>query len=67
MFFQLGATLANANQSLRAIPIYEKALQLRPNYARGWLNLGISHANGGNNLEAAKTYIHALELSPEAR
>lgn len=42
---KLGATLANSQQSEEALPAYHRALDLKPKYARGWLNLGISHAN----------------------
>jgi hypothetical protein len=37
---QLGATLANHNKSEQAVQVYAKALNIRPTYARGWLNLG---------------------------
>jgi peroxin-5 len=45
---KLGATQANGSKSEEAIPAYHRALELKPKYARGWLNLGISHANLGN-------------------
>jgi tetratricopeptide (TPR) repeat protein len=44
---KLGATLANSQRSDEALPAYHRALDLKPKYARGWLNLGISHANLG--------------------
>jgi peroxin-5 len=50
---KLGATQANGSMSEEAIPAYHKALELKPKYARGWLNLGISHANLGNYNEGA--------------
>ena len=37
---KLGATLANSNNSEEALTVYAQALNLRPKYARGWLNLG---------------------------
>jgi tetratricopeptide (TPR) repeat protein len=42
------------------------ALQLKPRYARGWLNLGIAHANLGQHEAASRAYLHALGLSPSA-
>jgi tetratricopeptide (TPR) repeat protein len=35
-------------------------------YARGWLNLGISHANLGQHGAAVRAYLRALELNPAA-
>jgi peroxin-5 len=40
--YQMGATLANNNKSDQAVQIYVKALNARPTYARGWLNLGVN-------------------------
>ena len=51
---KLGATQANGSMSEAAIPAYHKALELKPKYARGWLNLGISHANLGNYNEGKR-------------
>ena len=64
---QLAASYANSNQCEQAIPYYSQALQLRPNFARGWLNLGISFANLDKFEDAAKAYIQALNLNPNAR
>ena len=47
---QLGATLANHNKSEQAVQVYAKALNIRPTYARGWLNLG----EGQNNARMKK-------------
>lgn len=63
----MGATLANNNKSTEAMPAYHRALELKPRYARGWLNLGISHGNLGQYHEAARCYLQALALNPEAR
>ncbi len=64
---QLAASYANSNQSEQAIPHYSRALQLRPNFARGWLNLGISFANLDKYEDAARAYVQALNLNPGAR
>lgn len=63
-----GATLANAtpSRSEEAIPAYLRAIELRPNYARAHLNLGISYNNLGNYESAARAYMMALQLSPSA-
>jgi peroxin-5 len=41
---QLGATLANSQRSEGALPAYHKALDIKPKYARAWLNMGTSAA-----------------------
>ena len=41
---KLGATLAQLGRSDEAIEAYYKALELKPNYVRVWVNLGIAHA-----------------------
>ena len=33
---------------LKAMPAYHRSLELKPRYARGLLNLGISHSNVGS-------------------
>ena len=67
MYVQLAATYANSNNSAQAVPLYASALQLRPNYARGWLNLGIAYANMNHYDEAAKAYVQALHLNNNAK
>ena len=64
---KLGATLANGNRSDEALPLYKVALSLKPKYARGWLNMAISHSNLHNYSEAARCYLQTLSLNPEAR
>lgn len=61
---KLGATLANANRSDEAVGLYARALQQRPTYARGWLNLGISFANLNKHSEAAKVRPSLFSISP---
>jgi len=64
---KLGATLANANRSEEALPSYHAALRLKPKYARGWLNMAISHSNMHNYGDAVRCYLQTLSLNPEAR
>ena len=58
---QVGATLANSSRSEEALPAYHRALELKPKYARAWLNMGISHANLSRYSEAARCYIQVRE------
>lgn len=71
---KMGATLANNKQSAEAIRYYAAALQQRPSYTRGWVNLGIAFFNLGDDVllketvaEAAKCFVQALKLSPNMR
>ena len=57
---KLGATLANGNRSDEALPLYKVALSLKPKYARGWLNMAISHSNLHNYSEAARCYLQTF-------
>lgn len=42
---KLGATLANSARSGEAIEAYQKALDLKNNYMRAWVNMGIAQVN----------------------
>ena len=61
---KLGATLAKGNQSKNGLPVYLRALKLRPKYARTWLNMAILHGNMNNYNEAAHCYLQTLALKP---
>ena len=62
---KLGATQANSSRpdgSKDAVLAYRKALELKPNYVRAWVNMGISYANRKMYDVAAKYYLKALSL-----
>ena len=40
----LGATLAHLGKADEAMECYHKALDIKPNYVRVWVNLGIAYA-----------------------
>ena len=63
---KLWATLANSGRSERALPAYHKALQIRPKYARAWLNMAIANSNLHNYQEAARCYLQTFSLNPAA-
>jgi peroxin-5 len=64
---KLGATLANGNRSDEALPSYREALSLKPKYARGWLNMAISHSNLHNYTDSSRCYLQTLSLNPDAK
>lgn len=45
-----------------AIPLYEKALQITPNSARGWTNLGSAYQQAENFNKARECYEKALQI-----
>ena len=60
---KIAATLANGNKFSQALKLYDQALQMRPQYTRAWLNLGVSYSNLNNHLDAAKAYAQAIRLN----
>ena len=42
---KLAATLSHLGNTDEAIKAYHKALEIKPNYVRAWVNLGISQGN----------------------
>lgn len=48
------------------LPSSYSAIELKPRYARAWLNLGISFNNLGRYPDAVSAYCTALSLSPGA-
>ncbi len=61
-----GATLAHLGKPDEAMQAYHKALDLKPNYVRVWVNLGIAHAYKSNYMDASKFYLNALSFNPSA-
>jgi len=64
---KVGATLAHLGRADEAIKYYHKALDIRPNYVRVWVNIGIAHAFKGLYEEAASFYLNALSFRPDAK
>ena len=64
---KLGATLAHLGRADEAMEAYHKALDLKPNYVRVWVNLGIAHAFKDDYEEAARFYLNSLSFSPGAK
>jgi tetratricopeptide (TPR) repeat protein len=68
---QADAFLEQGNLSLtkqdydEAIRCYQKALELKPDYAEAWNNMGIAYGSRGNLEEAMRCYKRALEVKPD--
>lgn len=45
---KIGAAMAHLGRADEAIKLYHNALDIRPNYVRVWVNLGIAHGFKGN-------------------
>ena len=59
--------MAHLGRAEEAIEFYHKALDIRPNYVRVWVNLGIAHGFKGNYEEAARFYLNSLSFRPDAK
>ena len=57
--------LAGRGQSIEAIAHYQKALEIKPDYAEAHNNLGIALAGRGQVDEAIAHYQKALEIKPD--
>lgn len=64
---KVGATLAHLGRAEEAIKFYHRALDIRPNYVRVWVNLGIAYAYKSEYNEAASFYLNALSFRPDAK
>ena len=53
----------NTDEALLA---YKQALDLRPNYVRTLVNIGLAYNNKVEYLEAAQHFLYALCLNPRA-
>jgi peroxin-5 len=63
----MGASLAHLGRPDEAIHCYHKALDIKPNYVRVWVNLGIAHGFKSLYEEAARFYLNALSFRPDAK
>ena len=62
-----GAALANNMKTDEAMGAYKQALDLRPNYVRTLVNIGLAHNNKFDYLEGAQYFLTALCLNPQAK
>lgn len=64
---KVGATLAHLGRADEAIKFYHRALDIRPNYVRVWVNIGIAHSFKNLYEEATNFYLNALSFRPDAK
>jgi Flp pilus assembly protein TadD len=62
---KLGATLANGDRAVEAIPHYLRALRLKPSYIRTSVNLGIAYLKQRQYEQAARNFLAAMSLQEE--
>jgi peroxin-5 len=62
-----GAALSNNLQTKEAIIAYQQALDLRQNYVRTIVNIGLAHNNLTDYKSAANCYMNALVLNPNIK
>ena len=62
-----GAALANSNKTEQAKQAYQQAIELRPNYVRTLVNIGLAHNNNQDFMTATKYFLDALMLNPQAK
>ena len=62
--FAIGTFYTDTDQSL-ALPFLIRAIDLDPQNAQAWNNLGACYKACNLHVEAEKTLLHALELAPE--
>jgi cytochrome c-type biogenesis protein CcmH/NrfG len=62
---QLGNVYFDSNQYEKAIPAYEKALELNPADANVWTDLGIMYRRSGNPQKAIECFDKAIAIDPK--
>lgn len=62
-----GAALANSMKAGEATAAYRQAMELRPNYVRTLVNIGLAHNNQTEYLKATECFLNALRLNPKAQ
>ena len=61
-----GAALANSLKTEEAMSAYKQAIDLRPNYVRTLVNIGLANDNQAQFEEAITSFLNALLLNPKA-
>lgn len=64
---ELGAAYGRLNRTTEAIKMFERVIQLNPNEARAYLNLGYAYFNSGNEALGQQYVQKAYEIDPNLR
>ena len=64
-FYNNGSKMAIAQDFIGAIEQFNKAIELKPNFARAYLNRAFIHSKLGNYKESINDYTFYLKLKPE--
>lgn len=60
-----GTVLLQQGKAAEALPYFRKSVSARPDYGRGWFNLGLALARTGDAEGARQALLKARSLSPE--
>lgn len=60
-----GVCAATFGDETLAIQLWLHAIELNPQYAQAWFNLGVAHQKKGLEDEAEQAFRHAVECSPD--
>jgi serine/threonine protein kinase/Flp pilus assembly protein TadD len=64
-YFYRGAALLGASNPKAAEADYAKVVELQPDYAPGWFQLGVARERQRHFKEALESYAHAASLKPD--
>ena len=64
-WFQKGYNAYVNKEYDKAISFYLKAIELKPDYAEAYYNLGLAYKNQGNLTKAIESYKKAIEVDPD--
>jgi len=65
VYFQLGKLAMVANDTIRTLQYYEKAVGLDANNPDGWFNIGLIYFQKKDYCKAADAFGHVVELIPQ--
>ncbi len=64
VWHHLGMSCQHLNESARAIQAYRKSVDLKPDFAESWINLGIAYNDQGSTKQASQAAEKALKIQP---